>query len=240
MSLQIPEVLQWAQEQSEELSPHLTRFTEHFNKMSFWARTIILNQTKPQEREKLLNKFIRIMRHLRKLNNFNSYLAVLSALDSAPVRRLEWQRQTSEGLQEYCRLIDSSSSFRTYREALAEATQPCIPYLGLILQDLTFIHLGNQDELAPGIINFRKRWQQFSILDTMRRFKQSQYQFQRDDEVIRLIGRFDDYLSEEALWGLSLSIKPRQHRARRQITPTEDQSPTTANDQSSEDTVERT
>ena len=43
---------------------------------------------------------------------------------------------------------------------------------GLILQDLTFIHLGNPDELAPGIINFRKRWQQFNILDTMRRFKQ--------------------------------------------------------------------
>ena len=34
--------------------------------------------------------------HLRKLNNFNSYLAILSALDSAPIRRLEWQRQTSE------------------------------------------------------------------------------------------------------------------------------------------------
>ena len=40
------------------------------------------------------------------------------------------------------------------------------------MQDLTFIHLGNQDELAPGIVNFRKRWQQFNILDTMRRFKQ--------------------------------------------------------------------
>lgn len=34
--------------------------------------------------------------HLRKLNNFNSYLAILSALDSAPIRRLEWQKQTSE------------------------------------------------------------------------------------------------------------------------------------------------
>ena len=75
------------------------------------------------------NKKIILFQHLRKLNNFNSYLAVLSALDSAPVRRLEWQRQTSEGLQEYCSLIDSSSSFRTYRAALAEASQPCIPYL---------------------------------------------------------------------------------------------------------------
>lgn len=93
-------------------------------------------QEKAQDRERLLLKFIKIMKvtdsvpsalppyprrpepspappyqpcathpfphhrlslqHLRKLNNFNSYLAILSALDSAPIRRLEWQRQTSE------------------------------------------------------------------------------------------------------------------------------------------------
>lgn len=34
--IEIPEVLLWAQEQCEERSPNLTRFTEHFNKMSYW------------------------------------------------------------------------------------------------------------------------------------------------------------------------------------------------------------
>ncbi|TKC46174.1 hypothetical protein EI555_017731 [Monodon monoceros] len=86
-------------------------------------------QEKAQDRERLLLKFIKIMKHLRKLNNFNSYLAILSALDSAPIRRLEWQKQTSEGLAEYCTLIDSSSSFRAYRAALSEVEPPCIPYL---------------------------------------------------------------------------------------------------------------
>lgn len=59
---QIPEVLQWARHQSEDLSPNLTRFTEHFNKVSFWTRTIILTLQKPQDRERVLNKFIRIMK----------------------------------------------------------------------------------------------------------------------------------------------------------------------------------
>lgn len=36
MKIEIPEVLIWAQEQKEESSPNLTRFTEHFNKMSYW------------------------------------------------------------------------------------------------------------------------------------------------------------------------------------------------------------
>ncbi|XP_027137785.1 rap guanine nucleotide exchange factor 1b isoform X1 [Larimichthys crocea] len=206
--IEIPEVLLWAKEQNEEKSPNLTQFTEHFNNMSYWVRSLIIQQEKAQDREKLLLKFIKIMKHLRKLNNFNSYLAILSALDSAPIRRLEWQKQTSEGLEEYCTLIDSSSSFRAYRAALAEVEPPCIPYLGLILQDLTFVHLGNPD-LIDGKVNFSKRWQQFNILDSMRRFQQVHYDLKRNEDIVSFFNDFSDHLAEEALWELSLKIKPR-------------------------------
>nr|XP_036863770.1 rap guanine nucleotide exchange factor 1 isoform X10 [Manis javanica] len=215
--IEIPEVLLWAKEQNEEKSPNLTQFTEHFNNMSYWVRSIIMLQEKAQDRERLLLKFIKIMKHLRKLNNFNSYLAILSALDSAPIRRLEWQKQTSEGLAEYCTLIDSSSSFRAYRAALSEVEPPCIPYLavraspsprGLILQDLTFVHLGNPDHI-DGKVNFSKRWQQFNILDSMRCFQQAHYDIRRNDDIINFFNDFSDHLAEEALWELSLKIKPR-------------------------------
>ena len=122
-------MLIWSREQNEERSPNLNAFTDHFNKMSYWVRTRILDQTDSKEREKYVVKFIKILKHLRKLNNFNSYLALLSALDSAPIRRLEWQKTITEGLKEYCALIDSSSSFRAYRNALAESSPPCIPYM---------------------------------------------------------------------------------------------------------------
>ncbi|XP_014798543.1 PREDICTED: rap guanine nucleotide exchange factor 1 isoform X5 [Calidris pugnax] len=206
--IEIPEVLLWAKEQNEEKSPNLTQFTEHFNNMSYWVRSIIMLQEKAQDRERLLLKFIKIMKHLRKLNNFNSYLAILSALDSAPIRRLEWQKQTSEGLAEYCTLIDSSSSFRAYRAALADVEPPCIPYLGLILQDLTFVHLGNPDYIDSKV-NFSKRWQQFNILDSMRRFQQVHYDIKRNDDIVSFFNDFSDHLAEEALWELSLKIKPR-------------------------------
>ncbi|NXH12536.1 RPGF1 factor, partial [Bucco capensis] len=206
--IEIPEVLLWAKEQNEEKSPNLTQFTEHFNNMSYWVRSIIMLQEKAQDRERLLLKFIKIMKHLRKLNNFNSYLAILSALDSAPIRRLEWQKQTSEGLAEYCTLIDSSSSFRAYRAALADVEPPCIPYLGLILQDLTFVHLGNPDYIDSKV-NFSKRWQQFNILDSMRCFQQVHYDIKRNEDIVSFFNDFSDHLAEEALWELSLKIKPR-------------------------------
>ncbi|XP_073979837.1 C3G guanyl-nucleotide exchange factor isoform X3 [Rhodnius prolixus] len=209
MKIEIPEVLIWAQEQNEERSPNLTRFTEHFNKMSYWARSRILEQNDAKDRERYVVKFIKIMKHLRKINNFNSYLALLSALDSAPIRRLEWQKHITEGLKEYCALIDSSSSFRAYRQALGETQPPCIPYIGLVLQDLTFVHIGNSDYLSDGVINFSKRWQQFNIVENMKRFKKGTYNFKKNERIIAFFSNFDDFLCEEAMWQISESIKPR-------------------------------
>lgn len=126
---QIPELLIWAQEQKEELIPNLNKFTEHFNKVSFWTRSRILQCEEQKEREKYVTKFLKIMKHLRKLNNFNSYLAILSALCSAPISRLDWSKTITETIKELQVLIDSSSSFRIYRTALATAKPPCIPYM---------------------------------------------------------------------------------------------------------------
>ena len=43
-------------------------------------------------------------------------------------------------------------------------------FSGLVLQDLTFVHIGNPDRLPDGCVNFSKCWQMFMILDHMRRF----------------------------------------------------------------------
>ncbi|XP_063707501.1 guanine nucleotide-releasing factor 2 isoform X2 [Culicoides brevitarsis] len=216
--IEIPEVLIWAQEQCEERSPNLTLFTEHFNKMSYWARSVILKQEDAKDREKHVIKFIKIMKHLRKINNYNSYLAILSALDSAPIRRLEWHKTITEGLKEYCALIDSSSSFRAYRQALAETNPPCIPYIGLVLQDLTFVHIGNSDLLPDGSINFMKRWQQYNIVVNMKRFRTGSYTFKKNERIIAYFGNFEDYLDEDAMWQISETIKPRGGKKTSTIT----------------------
>ncbi|VDO82185.1 unnamed protein product, partial [Soboliphyme baturini] len=170
--IELSEMLLWAQHQSEEHCPNLTAFTEHFNKMSYWVRTKILQQSEQKEREKYFAKFTKIMRCLRRCGNFNSCLAMLSALDSGPVRRLNWPKSLLEPLAEHGALVDSSQSFKAYRTALSEAKPPCLPYIGLILQDLTFVHVGNPDYVYDShwpsqndIVNFSKRWQQYTILD---------------------------------------------------------------------------
>lgn len=204
------EMLLWAREQKEECSPNLTHFTEHFNKMSYWARSVLLTASDPRERERLMLKFCKIMKHLRKMNNFNSFLALLSALDSAPLRRLVWPKSIVETLSEYSSLIDSAGSFRAYRLVLADTQPPCIPYIGLILQDLTFVHIGNADFISEGCVNFVKRWQQYNILGAMKRFRKTPYHIQPADKVLNFFNDFNEYLSEEEMWTISETIKPRQ------------------------------
>ncbi|KAK2158502.1 hypothetical protein LSH36_168g00066 [Paralvinella palmiformis] len=206
--IEIPEVLLWAKEQVEEHSPNLTKFTEHFNKMSYWCRTRIMEQEDPKDREHCFVKFIKIMRYLEKFNNFNSYLAILSALSSSPLARLDWQKQNVDTLAQYFLLIDNTHGFRTYRQRLSETEPPCIPYIGLILQDLTFVHVGNKDWLSDNVVNFIKRWQQFNILDNMRRFRKCNYEFTKKEKIISFFSNFDNYLPEETLWQISEAIKP--------------------------------
>lgn len=47
------------------------------------------------------------------------------------------------------------------------------PFSGLVLQDLTFVHIGNQNYLDDvGLtINFTKRWQQSNLLLNLKKFK---------------------------------------------------------------------
>ncbi|VDN19963.1 unnamed protein product [Gongylonema pulchrum] len=213
------EMLWWAQEQNEKKSPNLCRFTEHFNKVSYWVRTLVLESNEQRTREKVMMKFIKIMKQLRAMGNYNSYLAILSALDSGPIQRLDWSKQITDLLKEHSVVMDSSHSFKNYRTLLAESRPPCLPYIGLVLQDLTFVHIGNSDYLQPeqcngkrNLLNYGKRWQQFAILDSIRRFKSWNYSIEKDDKVIQFFNEFSNYLSEDEIWERSETIKPRQRK----------------------------
>lgn len=111
------------------LTPNINKFTEQFNHFAYWVRSKILLEEDAKSREKLYAKFIKIMKHLKKLNNFNSIIAITSALESAPVRRLDWSKHLLDSLKEFESLSDSTSSFRAYRNILHDVEPPCVPYL---------------------------------------------------------------------------------------------------------------
>ncbi|XP_063808290.1 rap guanine nucleotide exchange factor 3 [Pseudophryne corroboree] len=139
---------------------NLERFIKRFNEVQFWVATEVCLCQEEERRALLLRKFIKLAAHLKEQKNLNSFFAVMFGLSNTAVSRLSrtWQRLPNKTRKLYSifeRLMDPSWNHRSYRLAVAKLTPPLIPFLPLILKDLTFIHEGNRSTL-DNLVNFEK------------------------------------------------------------------------------------
>lgn len=89
-------------------------------------------------------------------------MALLAGLTSSPVFRLKYTwndlppkvRRLEETIENE---MSSANSFKIYRELLKTRHPPLIPFLGIILSDLTFTEDGNPNNTPEGLINWGKR-----------------------------------------------------------------------------------
>ncbi|CEF59369.1 Rap guanine nucleotide exchange factor 1 [Strongyloides ratti] len=209
------ELLWWSIDQSNLHSTNLKRLTNNFNFISYWCRSLILMSNEQKIREKIFIKFLKIAKYLKQFGDLNSYLAIIAALDSGPVNRLQWNKTINDGMKEHRIIMSSSYSFKNYRQLFSQCKPPCIPYIGLILQDLTFIYNGAVQKLSDkeynGInyINFVKCFKQFTILESVRKLKMWDYSFETDEVYKNFLNNFVEHYSEEECWIRSEMIKPR-------------------------------
>jgi len=91
-------------------------------------------------------------------------MQLLSGLNNSSVRRLKkaWKGVSEKAKEQMVKLeavMSHESNFRRYRDLLSshlKEAQPTIPYLALVLRDVTFIIDGNPDHLPNGNLNFEK------------------------------------------------------------------------------------
>uniref|UniRef100_A0A2K6EWP8 Rap guanine nucleotide exchange factor 3 n=1 Tax=Propithecus coquereli TaxID=379532 RepID=A0A2K6EWP8_PROCO len=121
---------------------NLERFMRRFNELQYWVATELCLCSVPGLRAQLLRKFIKLAAH-------NSAISRLAHT---------WQRLPHKVRKLYSaleRLLDPSWNHRVYRLALAKLSPPVIPFMPLLLKDMTFIHEGNHT-LVENLINFEK------------------------------------------------------------------------------------
>ncbi|TGZ60497.1 hypothetical protein CRM22_008499 [Opisthorchis felineus] len=142
---------------------NLDRFTELVNREAYWAPTEICMESNLNRRVDLIKRFIKLAKLCRDLRNFNTMFCILVGLHQTPVERLKqtWERLPNKYFKMYRDLsmvLDTSRNFFQYRNMLTgtETAAPMLPYLPLVLKDLTFIHLGNPSRSSDGLINFVK------------------------------------------------------------------------------------
>uniref|UniRef100_A0A8D2J4K2 Rap guanine nucleotide exchange factor 3 n=1 Tax=Varanus komodoensis TaxID=61221 RepID=A0A8D2J4K2_VARKO len=122
---------------------NLEHFLHRFNELQFWIMTELCLCPDVIKRAQLLRKFIKMAAHLKDQKNLNSFFAVMFGLSHSTISRLTrtWE--------------DPSWNHRVYRLAMAKLTPPIIPFMPLLLKDMTFIHEGNRT-LVENLVNFEK------------------------------------------------------------------------------------
>ena len=148
-----------------EKVPNFAKAVDHFNNLSYWTQGIILSQTKDSQdlREKIIWKvnslfppiyqtksvqLLNVLHHLQRLKNYNSYFALVSGVSSYAVTRLNWSKSIfTERIKDCQALTDLDKNFMKYREELRIASPPCLPYIGLIKQDLYQVNVQYDDRM---------------------------------------------------------------------------------------------
>eukprot|EP01132_Coremiostelium_polycephalum_P009980 gene9980-12232_t len=205
--------LAWTSKNKTKLSPNICRFIDHFNNVSFWLQTLIVKSGKIKERVNYLKKIISLGEHFVALNNFNGAMEVLSSLESSAITRLHktWELLPSsslQSLQTLQKLLSPVGSFKEYREKLKQTTSACIPYIGIYLSDLTFIHEGNPD-YKETLINFSKLREIAATIISIQQFQNTYYYYESNDKVKSQID-LKNSLDSEQIYKMSLTAEPRR------------------------------
>uniref|UniRef100_A0A8C6ZNX5 Rap guanine nucleotide exchange factor 3 n=1 Tax=Nothoprocta perdicaria TaxID=30464 RepID=A0A8C6ZNX5_NOTPE len=139
---------------------NLERVMRRFNELQYWVATELCLCAEVGRRAQLLRKFIKLAAHLKEQKNLNSFFAVMFGVSNTAVSRLAktWERLPHKIRKLHSaleRMLDPSWNHRVYRLAVAKLSPPIIPFVPLLLKDMTFIHEGNRT-LAENLINFEK------------------------------------------------------------------------------------
>jgi len=213
----------WKKKNKAELSPSVVRMIEWFNKMTAWIATEIVMTPNPKERALVLGRFIQVAEHCRSINNFNSTMEILSALNLVCVKRLykTWKQLTKKEAEKFSELEDCllpKANYQKYRHAVADASaskppMPVLPYIGIMLQDLLMIeelptYLPNA-EGAPTFVNFRKMRRFTSVLRVEILEKQARtYYYQHVPVLQEYLARGLSPLAEADLYKYSRLCEP--------------------------------
>ncbi|KAJ3324870.1 hypothetical protein HDU76_013312 [Blyttiomyces sp. JEL0837] len=192
---------------------------ETSNQVAGWVAQSILSEKEPKKRASLIKHFINIAERCRLLNNFNTLMAILAGLNTAPIHRLNrtWEllsAKSQQSLESLRATMDSTKNFSRYRETLHSINPPCVPFLGFYLTDLTFIEDGSPDMLKgakPDMINFSKRMKTAEVIREIQQYQNVPYLFTPVPELQQFLKQsFLDTADEGDLYNMSLLLEPRE------------------------------
>ncbi|XP_041843993.1 rap guanine nucleotide exchange factor 5-like [Melanotaenia boesemani] len=187
------------------------------NEVQLWVMTEVLLCPTLCKRIQLIKKFIKISAHCKAQRNFNCFFAIIMGLNAAAISRLgqTWEKipgKFKKLFSELEALTDPSLNHKAYRDSFKKMKAPKIPFLPLLLKDITFIHEGNKT-FHDNLVNFEKLHMIADIARLIRQCQKDQMGNGITQKSSSEVRAYIDYLhiidNQQTLFELSQRLEPR-------------------------------
>ena len=209
----------WARKGAEMRAPYVLAMIKRFNDTVAWARTEVLKCDGPKYRARMICVLLDVANNCLALQNFNALMAVVSALEGAALARLKysWELLPKEYEELFVDLKECMSmthNYRFYRDKLKSVAGPVVPYIGVMLQDLTFIDDGNDafvKKVENGhLINMSKHQMTYDVITELLSLRESgSYVFHPVPTIQNYLQYSSPKWDEDKCYAMSLSHEPR-------------------------------
>ncbi|KAH8900898.1 ras GEF [Thozetella sp. PMI_491] len=161
-------------------SPNVKAMSTFTTGLSNLVADTILQHDEVKKRAAVIKHWIKIANQCLVLHNYDSVMAIACALDHTSIKRLRmtWDAVSAkrkEMLKALQSIIEFNQNHKVLRARLQDHVPPCLPFLGILLTDLTFIDVGNPatktSDTGLVVINFDKHMRTAKCIGELQRFQ---------------------------------------------------------------------
>nr|XP_044629023.1 ral guanine nucleotide dissociation stimulator-like isoform X1 [Equus asinus]XP_044629024.1 ral guanine nucleotide dissociation stimulator-like isoform X1 [Equus asinus]XP_044629025.1 ral guanine nucleotide dissociation stimulator-like isoform X1 [Equus asinus] len=216
----------------ENVAPTVRATVVQFNRVANCVMTSCLgdpNMT-AQGRAKVLERWIEVARECQALRNFSSLYAIVSALQSMPIYRLNktWGKVSRKSCRKFKKLCDEDNSLswellikkqpskfatllRTLQRGQKRQQQKgIVPFLGSMLTDLIMLDTAMEDYGNGNEINHEKKKKEHKVMMEIVQLQEAAENYNLEPQERFRAWFWDmEQLSEEESFSLSCQLEPR-------------------------------